>query len=191
MTFTIDTKVLEGHDLSLGDFLLLLMGYHGIQYEKHYHNLVDSGLAVENFNDRMLVTLSDKAWKKVDDILAESRGGIRKPGNELRDIAIKMQALYPEGNKPGTSYSWRGNLNEIVGKLHTLVAKYHFIFSEQEAVLAVKQYLYEFRDGDVRCMSLLKYFILKTTRDKTGYTDISSPFMSYIETIRDNKELEK
>lgn len=188
MKFTIDTKVLEKHKLSLGDFLLLLMGYHDIQYEKCYHKLVDMGLANENFYSRMSLVLSDNVKEKVAGILAECDSKVQHSGIDFESVAKKMQALYPEGKKPGTTYSWRGTTEEIVRKLHALVAKYDFLFTEEEAVMAVKKYIEEFSVNNRQHMSILKCFILKTYKDHDGFMEISSQFMSYIEDIRDNKE---
>lgn len=99
---------------------------------------------------------------------------------DYKTLAEKLKELYPKGYKPGTNYAWRGSTMEIVRKLQTLVIKYNFKFTEEEAIEATKKYVDSF-NGDYRFMRLLKYFLLKTIRDGEGGTDISSEFMSLIE----------
>ena len=87
-----------------------------------------------------------------------------------------MMQEYPEGKKGGTNYYWRGSLPEIVHKLKTVMAKYNFTFTKEQATNATKKYVESF-NGDYKLMHLLKYFILKRDRE-TG--DMKSEFMSYV-----------
>lgn len=71
----------------------------------------------------------------------------------------------------------------IAHKLRTLVVEYNFSFTEQEALRATEEYVKSFSD-DKSHMQLLKYFILKTSKDN----DMESMFMTIIENNRQHEE---
>ena len=81
--------------------------------------------------------------------------------------------------KKTETYNWRDSTEVIAFKLRTLVAKYGFIFTEDEAIKATKEYVESFED-DNKNMKLLKYFILRTSKDDS----IDSMFMTIIENNR-------
>ena len=96
---------------------------------------------------------------------------------EFLDVAQSLRELYPKGKKPGTTYMWKDSNTIIAQKLKTLVVKFGYKFTKEQAIEATRRYIESFR-GDYRYMQLLKYFILKTDRS-TG--EIRSDFMSYID----------
>ena len=93
------------------------------------------------------------------------------------ELADKLRELYPKGRKEGTSYLWRDSRAKIANKLRTLVKKYNFKFTDEQAISATKRYIESF-NGNYSYMQLLKYFILKKDKD-TG--EENSQLMSYIE----------
>ena len=74
-------------------------------------------------------------------------------------------------------YTANTQLGDSSTDYKTLVVKYNFKFTEEEALEATKKYIESF-NGNYRFMQLLKYFILKSDPN-TG--DIKSDFMSLIE----------
>ena len=98
-----------------------------------------------------------------------------------------MRELYPNGNKPGTTYPWKDSVVAIANKLKTLVANYDFKFTEEEAVAATQEYLDSY-SKDKKLMKLLKYFILKISTDSAGNKDIDSEFMTIIENNRQKED---
>ena len=92
-------------------------------------------------------------------------------------LADKLRELYPKGRKEGTSYLWRDSHAKIANKLRTLVKKYNFKFTDEQAINATQRYIESF-NGNYSYMQLLKYFILKKDKD-TG--EENSQLMSYIE----------
>ena len=102
----------------------------------------------------------------------------KNPTVDFTELARKLREIYPAGRKPGTNYQWRGSTAEIAKKLKTLYVKYEFEFTEEDAIDATQRYIESFH-GDYTFMRLLKYFILKTTIDGDGNSDIK--FMSLIE----------
>lgn len=92
-------------------------------------------------------------------------------------LADKLRELYPKGRKEGTAYMWRDSRAVIAKKLKTLVKKYDFEFTDEQAINATKKYIDSF-NGNYSYMQLLKYFILKRNNE-TG--EEVSQLMSYIE----------
>lgn len=180
MKITIDTGVLQEEHLSLGDFLVLLMGYYDCDYGKSLECLVDEGIVQPDLFHKTSMVLSDNTRDRVVCILTKSDEKVRSCGIDFDRLAAKLQNIYPAHKKPGTTYEWRGKTTEIAQKLRTLVAWYDFQFTEQEALDATKEYVGSF-DGDWTKMQLLKYFILRT--DGRGES-ISSQFMTIIENNR-------
>ena len=180
MKITINTDVLQRNHLSLGDFLVLLMGYYDVDYRQCCNKLVEEGIASSNLYDKPSIVLSDNSKDLVARIIIDSDDKVIKSDIDFTRLAISLQCLYPQGLKPGTTYDWRGKTSVIEQKLKTLVAIHGFIFTEQEAVDATKEYLSSFTDTDKTHMQLLKYFILRTNKDG----NVSSPFMTIIENNR-------
>jgi len=99
--------------------------------------------------------------------------------DDIKDLAAELQKLFPSGKKPGTNYYWRGFKQEIIKKLQTVMDKFDFEFTKEQAINATKRYIASF-NGDYRYMQLLKYFILKNKVTENG-VEIKSSFMEYIE----------
>lgn len=180
MKITINTEVLQRNSLSLGEFLVLLMGYHDITYKKHMDKLISDGTISKNVFSPNEVVLSNNTKDLVAKILIESDEKVVNYDIDFEALAGKLQKLFPSGNKSGTTYSWRDKTEVIAFKLRTLVAKYGFIFTEEEAIHATKEYIDSFDKDEKDKMQLLKYFILRTKKDG----DIDSMFMTIIENNR-------
>lgn len=181
MRISIDTEVLKKKGLSLDGFLLLLSEYYNINLTDTIDNLVSSGLAERSHHYSSLLVLSNNSRDLVANALVESDEKVINSPLDFDSLAQKLQDLYPEGLKPGTTYSWRGDTEEIAFKLKVLVAKHNFIFTGEEAIQAVKEYLSSY--GNTKYLQLLKYFILRTTDDG----EINSLFMTIIENNRQHE----
>lgn len=105
----------------------------------------------------------------------------KSPIKDFYVLARKLMNIYPSGNKSGTSYLWGGTLEEIAQKLMVLVTVHSFIYTEDEAIKATKEYVGSF-EGDRSHMKLLKYFLLRTRKTEQ---EIDSDFMTIIEKNRD------
>lgn len=178
MTITINTEVLQKEHLSLGDFLVLLMGYYDLSYREILDKLIRDGTVQPNVFNKDSMVLSNNTKDQVARVLMKSDCKVLGSGLDFNTLAASLQALYPSGTKPGTSYSWRDSNETIAQKLRTLVAKYNFFFTEEEAIKATEEYVSSFEDNQK--MRLLKYFILKTTDDG----QIDSMLMTIIENNR-------
>lgn len=178
MKITINTDVLEKEHLTLGDFLVLLMGYYEIDYRETLNKLIRDGTVQPNVFNKEEMVLSNNTKDLIARILTESDSKAQSCGIDFLSLAVKLQSIYPKGNKPGTTYSWRDKTEVIAQKLRLLVVKYNFLFTEEEATKATKEYVDSFEDYEK--MQLLKYFILKTD----GQNEMNSMFMTVIENNR-------
>lgn len=183
MKFTVNTDVLQHEHLTMGEFLVLLIGYYSVNYKECLDRLITNKLASTNVFNPNEIVLSNNTKDLVTSILVSSDDKITNSNIDYTALAKKLQALYPKGNKSGTSYSWTDMTSLIAHKLRTLVVEYNFSFTEQEALRATEEYVKSFSD-DKSHMQLLKYFILKTSKDN----DMESMFMTIIENNRQHEE---
>lgn len=183
MKFTVNTDVLQHEHLTMGEFLVLLIGYYSVNYKECLDRLITNKLVSTNVFNPNEIVLSNNTKDLVTSILVSSDDKITNSNIDYTALAQKLQALYPKGNKSGTTYSWTDSSSLIANKLCTLVVKYNFSFTEQEALKATEEYVKSFSD-DKSHMQLLKYFILKTSKNN----DMESMFMTIIENNRQHEE---
>lgn len=179
MKITIDTEILQRNNLTIGEFLVMLFGYCDVKYKENFDKLVEKSIINKNLFDKDSMVLSNNTRDLIARVLIESDAKVMGYDLNFEELAKKLQDIYPQGNKPGTTYNWKDNTAVIAFKLRTLVAKYGFIFTEDEAIKATKEYVESFED-DNKNMKLLKYFILRTSKDDS----IDSMFMTIIENNR-------
>lgn len=179
MKITIDTEILQRNNFTLGEFLVMLFGYCDVKYKGNFDKLVEKSIISKNLFDKDSMVLSNNTRDLIAKVLIESDAKVMGYELNFEELAKKLQDIYPKGNKPGTTYNWGDNTTVIAFKLRTLVAKYGFIFTEDEAIKATKEYVESFED-DNKNMKLLKYFILRTSKDDS----IDSMFMTIIENNR-------
>lgn len=180
MKFTINTDILKRHSLSLGEFLVMLIGYFDLDFRDCKDSIIRKLLVNANLFKDTSIVLSNNSKDLVARILMESDEKAINSGIDFEALALALQECYPDGNKPGTTYSWRGDASEIAQKLRTLVVKYDFSFTEEEALQATREYL-ENTEKDIRHRHQLKYFLLWTSGE-----NMESVFMSIIENRRNN-----
>ena len=186
MKITINTDVLKRYDLSLEQFLVLLAAYYSLDCAKLHDDLVERGFAERDLFRGFPPVLSDNAKNLIAKIIVESDDRIVQSNIDFIKLAEVLQSLYPDGNKPGTTYLWRGETSEITQKLMTLVAKYNFVFTTEEAIEAVKEYVASFKNQ--KYMALLRNFLLTTKKDGEGNYELNSLFMTIIENNRKNED---
>lgn len=162
--------------LSIKESLVLLHIIYGSDIGNTLQSLYDKGLITSTDYEHG-INFTEKGNEVVSAITKET---VESKDSRFVKLAEKMKELYPTGRKEGTSYMWRGNTNEIVKKLKTLKDKYSFEFTDEQALIATKEYVESF-NGDYRFMQLLKYFVLKAVRDGDGNVEIKSELMTRIE----------
>lgn len=180
---SINKDVLEKNNLSMDEFLVLLLTYNKANIREVKQSLVEKGLAdFSVFDDELVISSTTKDL--ITSISIDSDVKVLSKDKEFRELADKLKELFPKGKKAGTTYMWRDSTAVIARKLKTLVVKYDYQFTEEQAIKATKAYVESF-NGDYTYMQLLKYFILKSLPDG----EIKSDFMSYIENEGQEDEL--
>lgn len=182
MKITINPFVLQRNHLTFGEFLVLLMGYYDVKYKENFDELVKKKLICPNVFNKDDMVLSNNTRDMVAKILVEADEKVVNYDLDFEALADKLRKIFPQGNKPGTTYDWRGSTEIIAFKLRTLVAKYGFLFTEEEAIKATREYVNHCDNKEK--MLLLKYFILRTKRMDDGSTEVDSMFMTIIENNR-------
>lgn len=180
---SINKDVLEKNNLSMDEFLVLLLTYNKANIQEVKQSLVEKGLADFSVFDEDLV-ISNTTKDLITSITIDSDVKVLSKDKEFKELADKLKELFPKGKKAGTTYMWRDSTAVIARKLKTLVVKYDYQFTEEQAIKATKAYVESF-NGDYTYMQLLKYFILKSLPDG----EIKSDFMSYIENEGQEDEL--
>ena len=166
MKFTVNTDVLQHEHLTMGDFLVLLMGYYNVNYRECLDKMKANKLVSTNVFNPNEIVLSNNTKDLITNILISSDDRIINSGIDYTVLAEKLQALYPKGNKSGTTYSWTDKTKLIAQKLCTLVVEYNFSFTEQEALKATEEYVKSFSDDRVTC-SFSNISFLKQARIMT------------------------
>lgn len=177
MLLTVSKRALEEKDISLEEFLILYLCFKECDIQKTIKSIIDKGLAYKDLSNPLSLVLSDNNKELITDIIINSDRKIVNTEDSFNSLARKLREIYPEGKKPGTTYYWRDSSSVIAKKLKTLVVKFDFHFTEEEAIEATKKYVEDHRNDD-KYMHLLKYFILKTD---TVTGECKSEFMSIIE----------
>lgn len=175
MRIIIKEEVCNNNRITLSELAILLAYKEGTFNSNTYSRLEKKGYLQKQLIGGYALTEDGKRILK--QIIDDSTDKIDK--KRLEGLAEKLKEIYPKGKKDGTTYMWRGTTAEIVRKLQTLIEKYNFDFTDEEAIEATKYYVESFK-GDYRYMQLLKYFLLKTARDADGNVEIKSEFMSII-----------
>ena len=177
MRYTIDDAILSKYNLTEEEFIALVVSFRDLDIQRGNDNLVAKGIADRNIYDKTKIVLSNNTKNMIGSIIVDSDKETINREEEFLDVAQSLRELYPKGKKPGTTYMWKDSNTIIAQKLKTLVVKFGYKFTKEQAIEATRRYIESFR-GDYRYMQLLKYFILKTDRS-TG--EIRSDFMSYID----------
>ena len=177
MNISINQSILNKYGMSIEEFLVLYLCSKDFDIEEIIKSLINKGFANRNLYNKVTAVISNNTKKLISSILIDSDKSVIDKDEEFNRVAEKMKEVFPDGRKPGTTYYWKDSTAVIARKLKTLVAKFNFKFTEEQAITATREYVKSF-NGDYQYMQLLKYFILKTD-NHTG--ELRSDFMSIIE----------
>lgn len=180
MRLTIDQFILDKHDLTVEEFMVLYLSANSVNIKTCMDSLVAKGLADKNLFSNGSIVVSDKVKELVSTIAIDSDKNVIDKDAEFIELANELRELYPAGRKEGTTYMWRGTTAEIAKKLKTLVVKYKYSFTREQVIRATKEYVSSF-NGNYKKMRLLKYFILKSEKDADDNVNVISELMTLIE----------
>lgn len=180
MKLTIDQTILDKHNISIGEFMILYLSANSIDIKECIESIIKKNLAGRNLFSENSIVVSDKVKDLITTIIIDSDKNVIDKDSEFLELANEMRELYPKGKKEGTTYLWRGTTAEVAKKLKTLVVKYGYSFSKEQVLKATKEYVNSF-NGNYKRMRLLKYFVLKSEKDADDNINIISELMSLIE----------
>lgn len=180
MKLTIDQTILDKHNISIGEFMILYLNANSIDIKECIESIIKKNLADRNLFSENSIVVSDKVKDLITTIIIDSDKNVIDKDSEFLELANEMRELYPKGKKEGTTYLWRGTTAEVAKKLKTLVVKYGYSFSKEQVLKATKEYVNSF-NGNYKRMRLLKYFVLKSEKDADDNINIISELMSLIE----------
>ena len=159
--------------------------------DKNYETLIDRGLISKaNSTLRELnkkYHASDKGVALANELVADSEEAIIAKKDEIKELAIKLMEIYPEGKMPGTSYYYRGNKTDIIKKLKSFYKRYGTEYTSTQIIEATKKFIQSF-NGNYTYLKLLKYFIWKDEiRDREVIqTSILADYLENKNTIVNN-----
>lgn len=185
MKITINNDILKKYNITFGEFIVLLGSYYNFDYKNVHEGLEKKKLIEKNLFSDYPPIISDNTKKLIAKILAESSDAVQNcPISDFEDLAERLQYCYPDGIKAGKTYPWRSDIETIAQKLRTLVAKYGFTFTEEEAIEATAEYVQSFTPP-YTYMHTLRNFILFNKKDASGHYEMESIFMTIIENNRE------
>lgn len=180
MRINIDNKIINDYDISLSEYLYLLIRNNINEIKT---SLIKKGIINEN-ND----ILNEKIEKCIQSTIRTKNAKFVIP-QRLMNLADKLIVLYPRGIKPNTNTPWRGSKIEIATKLTTLEELFGIVIDDEIAINATKKYISTFIN-DKTMMQTLKYFILKQII-KDGLTEYKSEILAFMDMIKDGVETQQ
>ena len=184
MKLIIDSDACLNNGTCIGEVLLLYEYALKISPESMKQSLIDKGYITSagNLFDRYTVT--DKAVKLLDNVLADSSVD---DDTKITELATKLKELYPKGKKEGTNQFWADGVSIIVKRLKIFYKKYGF-YDNDTIIKATEDYIKSF-NGDYRFMKTLKYFLWSEKVNKAGEVEPTSDLLTYIENAGEIDEL--
>lgn len=155
MEFKIRDEILNKENISKGEFFTLLVGYFAGKISDVYISQLKNKYLVDKNNE-----ITGNGIEIVERILVDSEYYDDKVNfDELAEI---IRSKFPEGNKLGTSYKWKGSPSLIASRLKIFAKKYgiEHLRDKDKVALATERYVNSF-GGSQKYMQLAKYFIFK------------------------------
>lgn len=184
MKFVIDDTVCEKYNLTAQQVFILLALQ--CQNDKLYEDLIEKGLITKCncslFELNKKYSIINKGINLCNSVLLDSSKDTKKIINPVdvryKNLAIKLRDIYPKGKMPGTSYYYKGNIEDIRKKLQSFFLRYPN-YTDEQIITATQKYINSM-DGDYTYLKLLKYFIWKS-EVKDGEQVVTSILSDYIE----------
>ena len=184
MKLIIDSDACLNNGTCIGEVLLLYEYALKISPESMKQSLIDKGY-ITNAGDLFgRYTVTNKAVKLLDNVLADSSVD---DDTKITELATKLKELYPKGKKEGTNQFWADGVSIIVKRLKIFYKKYGF-YDNDIIIKATEDYIKSF-NGDYRFMKTLKYFLWSEKVNKAGEVEPTSDLLTYIENADEVDEL--
>ena len=93
MKITIDTEVLKREHLTMGEFLVMLIGYYDVKYKDVLDKLIDKDIVNRSVYDKYDMVLSNNAKNLIAKTLLESDENANSLGIDYGALAKKLQEI--------------------------------------------------------------------------------------------------
>lgn len=162
MKITIDEDVCSKYGMSISELIASLLVKTTEDIPQLFDDMLKRQIIVKEngINDKFLIT---QHWNDVVESIILDSDKDHQPVDRLDNLATKLQAMFPEGKKEGTTQYWRGNKREISLKLKKFFKLYGSIYTDEQILTAAQKYVDSF-NGRLSHMRVLKYFIWKDER---------------------------
>lgn len=191
MKITIDEEVCEKYGMTMSELLMILLVKLGVNILELGEQMASVEMIVphDTINGKYVVT---QRWNDVAENIILDSDKYKQPIDRLEQLVIKLQKIFPEGKKEGTSQYWRGNKREISLRLKKFFKLYDNTYTDEQILTAAKNYVETF-NGQYNYMRVLKYFIWKDERKITEDGKIQvieiSDLANYIENANSINDL--
>ena len=180
MIVNVDDKVCEANGITKDEAFILA----AIQYgtEDMYNHLIKEGYITKInsscYELNKKYTITNRGINLFSDIVLNSDKNITESSNSISELASKLREIYPTGKMPGTTYYYKGNLQDIEKKLKSFKKRYGN-YTDEDIIKATENYIKSF-NGNYTYLKLLKYFIWKDEK-RDGETIATSVLADWIE----------
>lgn len=188
MIVNVDDKVCEANGITKDEAFILA----AIQYgtEDMYNHLIKEGYITKInsscYELNKKYTITNRGINLFSDIVLNSDKNITESSNSISELASKLREIYPIGKMPGTTYYYKGNLQDIEKKLKSFKKRYGN-YTDEDIIKATENYIKSF-NGNYTYLKLLKYFIWKDEK-RDGETIATSVLADWIENEGQEEEL--
>lgn len=188
MIVNVDDKVCEANGITKDEAFILA----AIQYgtEDMYNHLIKEGYITKInsscYELNKKYTITNRGINLFSDIVLNSDRNITESSNSISELASKLREIYPTGKMPGTTYYYKGNLQDIEKKLKSFKKRYGN-YTDEDIIKATENYIKSF-NGNYTYLKLLKYFIWKDEK-RDGETIATSVLADWIENEGQEEEL--
>ena len=188
MIVNVDDKVCEANGITKDEAFILA----AIQYgtEDMYNHLIKEGYITKInsscYELNKKYTITNRGINLFSDIVLNSDKNITESSNSISELASKLREIYPTGKMPGTTYYYKGNLQDIEKKLKSFKKRYGN-YTDEDIIKATENYIKSF-NGNYTYLKLLKYFIWKDEK-RDGETIATSVLAYWIENEGQEEEL--
>ena len=159
MKITIDEEVCKKYGMTMSELLMIVLVKLGVNILELGEQMASVKMIVpdDTVNGKYVVT---QRWNDVAESIILDSDEYKQPIDRLEQLVIKLQKIFPEGKKEGTSQYWRGNKREISLRLKKFFKLYDNTYTDEQILDAAKNYVSNF-NGQYNYMRILKYFIWK------------------------------
>lgn len=172
----------KANNTSMEEIFVLLLFLNKVDIASTKESLIDKGYIATDYDKVSKPSgfrVTAKGAELINKVIIDSEKYNSTDEDSLLALAKELKELFPKGKKPGTNYYWTEGAPLIVRRLKLFFKKYSK-YPNEDIVKATKAYVSSF-NGDYTWMRLLKYFILKESKNALGEVESASDLLNYLE----------